>query len=551
MTIRTHYRWTLIAILAATAVQVAEAAPPNGSTPASVPSTNATTVPNVTAQVSQRLLSDLVTTPVENTTRIADNVLGTSVRGSVKTQGWVFPLLVPSNDKGVVQLRFKGVSRSPNLVGQNGPATIYSSSVTNSEMWKTVVFDEKGIRHLPTEGQVQTQVNINGVSAKRPLVERIASRRANASRGQAQAFTSARTKGELKQQIDRGAKEPLLTAQDYFVHEFLEPLKERNALPKLLQFTSTREHLRLAMQQLGRTEVDQPIGVPTFNPRHDLAFGLHESAVNSFYEVFYAGETMRDADWLKLMDTITGDEPAPLRTKSGSPRWSVTLREKLPLELTFNNGGATIALHFTKLKIGEKQFDKTFTVSARYQLAITSTGPQVIRKGEVRAEVESEEKSSDLDEAIALLKEKFAGVFQPEPSAEGLTLLADDLVSKLNKVSLVQMEARGGWLVLGYQLPQAQLLVAKRPAAKAVAPVAVTTQTKVAASKTVASRPAAKTSVVAAAPAAVAPRVNATPRVTKKDLDAFEVRLTNAAVKHEAARRALPYFQKARRGSCH
>ena len=551
MTTLKHYRWTLFAVLAAAAAQVAEGAALSDPTLASASPANATTVPNITAQVSQRLLSDLVTMPVQNTTRISDNILGTAVRGTVKTQGVVFPLLVPNSNQGVVQLRFSGVSRSPNLVGQNGPATIYSSSVTNSNMWKTVIFNDKGIRHLPTEGQVQSQVNINGVSANRPLVERIARRRANGSRGQAQAATSARTKGELKQQIDRGAKEPLLTAQDYFANEFLGPLKERNASPKMLRFNSTRDHLQLAMQQLGRTEVAQPIGVPTFNPRHDLAFGLHESAVNSFYEVFYAGETMRDADWLKLMDTITGDEPAPLRNKSGSPRWSVTLRDKLPLELSFNNGGATIALHFTKLKIGDKQFETSFVVSARYQFAITSTGPQVLRKGDVEAEGEAGETSGELDDAISFLKAKFAGVFQPEPSAAGLSYLADDLVSKLTELSLVQLEARDGWLVLGYQLPQAQLLVAKRSAANVVTPVAVTPRRKVATPAAVASRPTAKTSVVAVAPAKVTPQATATPRVTKQDLDAFEMRLTNAAVKHEAARRALPYLQKARRGSCH
>ena len=506
----TNCLWAPMIVLTALNARAAEPVAPANSA-----------VPNLVGQVSQRLLSHLVNTPVENTTNITDNILGTSVRGSVKTQGQIFPLLVPSANQGVLQLRFSGTSRSPGLVGQNGPATIYSSSVTNSNMWKTVLFDEKGIRHLPTDGQAQTRVNINGVSANRPLVELIARRRANGSRGQAQAITSAKTKGRLKQEIDRGAKEPLLTAQDYFVNEFQKPLRERGALPKLLRFSTTSDHLRLAMQQLGRSEMPLPTSTPELKPQHDLTFALHGSAVNSLYEVFYAGETVRDKDWLQTMDTLTGDEPAPLRIKAGTPRWSVTLADKRPLDLSFGDGGVAVALHVKTLKLGERKLDGKFTISVRYQLEKTSNGPVATRQEEVQVEGELDSGSAaERDEAVAHMKAKFAGVFLPTLSLGEVAPPSDDLWSKLGKLLLVELDAKDGWLVAGYQLPAPKTQLVSRPAAS-------------------------DSRVASYQPTSTAPRV------TKQDLDTAEAWLTKASVKHQAAKKFLPHFQRMRSGGCH
>lgn len=433
---------------------------------------NPAETPNVVGEVSERLLYDLVNTPVNTTSNVTDNVLGTAVRGSVTTRGQVFPLLVPNAEQGVLQLRFTGTSLSPSLVGRNGPATIYSSSVTNSNLWKTVLFNDQGIRDLPTDGNAQTRVNINDVSAKRPLVEIIARRRANGSRSQAQAITSRKTKGQIAREIDRGAKEPLATAHDYFVHSFREPLLERGALPKLLRFSTTGDHLRLVMRQLGRSPQPSPTNMPELNSKHDLALNLHESSLNSLYEVFYAGETVRDKDFLQAMDTLTGDEPAELRIKAKTPRWSVTLAAERPLELTFADGGAAIVLHITSLKVGERKLDGKFRISVRYQLEKTLGGPQLNRQTEVQADGEIENGTPvERDEALAFLQTKFSGVFLPVLTLDGLALAADDLVSKLSKLVLVQLDAKDGWLVVGYRLPR---------------PIAPTTNRQIASQPTVA-----------------------------------------------------------------
>ena len=446
MKFRTNYRCLPILLWSALTAAAAEPASP----------ANSETEPNFVGQVSERLLYDLVNTKVQQTTNVSENVLGTAVRGSVTTRGQVFPMLVPDALRGVLQLRFSGTSRSPGLVGRNGPATIYSSSVTNTDLWKTVIFDQQGIRDLPTVGNSQTQVSINDVAAKRRLVEFIARRRANGSRGQAAAITSARTKGQISKEIERGAKEPLATAHDYFVHSFQEPLLERGALPKLMRFSTTGDHLRLVMRQLGRSVMPPPTAMPELKTQHDLSFAFHESALNSLYEVFYAGETLRDKDFLNTMDTLTGEEQPQLRVTSKKPRWSITLADERPLDLKFADGGTAIDVHLKSLKLGERQFIGKLTISVRYQIEKAASGPQFNRDGEVQVNGQLDGASAaELDEAITLLKTKFSGVFLPVLTLNGLTVPSDDLWVKLGKLLLVQFDAKDGWLVAGYQLPRA------------------------------------------------------------------------------------------------
>ncbi len=413
--------------------------------------------PNLVGQVSARLLSDHVNRSVTQGTYVSENVLGTVSRGTVNTQGQIFPQLVPSADRGVVQLRFSGTSNSPGMVGQNGPATIYSSSVTSSQMWKTIFFDEQGIRHLATDGDVQTRLSVD-VAAKRRLVERIAQRRANGSRGAAQAITSQRTKDRLAAEINREAKEPLTTLQDYFVHSFQEPLRERGALPKLLKFSTTSDHLRLVMHQAGRSPMSAPASTPPLAPKHDLAFALHESFLGSLFEVFYAGEKVRDKDFLQTMDTLTGEEPSQLRVESGMPRWSVTMADKRPLDLSLDGGTAAITLHLKSVRLGKQEFSGRFSISVRYQIEKSPSGPRLSRQGELTVDGKLDVGSPDeLEQALTLLRDKFPGVFQSTLTFDKLAPPSDELWVKLGKLLLVQLEAEKGWLVAGYQLPRTSM----------------------------------------------------------------------------------------------
>lgn len=423
------------------------------------PATSA--LPNAVGQVSQRLLTEMLNMPIEQTVRITDNVLGTRVQGSVKTKGQVVPILVPNTQHGIVHLRFTGTASSPGMVGRNGPATIFSSATTEANVWKPVIFEESGIHHLAAEGNVNTRLSINNVVARRRLVERIASRRASSSQADARAITSQHTKTRLEEEINRGAAKPLAKAQDYYVNSFRKPLMDRGATPRLMQFTSTSEHLRVVLRQCSHSHQAPPTSVPQIKPQHDISVALHQSSLCSLYEVFYAGQTMCDKEFLQTMHMLTGEDPRPLRVHQRSTRWSVTMADTQPLDLTFADGDASIALHFKAVTSGDRRYEGRFTVAVRYQVERTPGGPRLNRQADLSVNGEIGSGSpGELGDAMSLLNAKFSAVFPPTLMFDGLAPPTGGIWSKVGQMQLAQLDSQDGWLVVGYQLPRRHVLLA-------------------------------------------------------------------------------------------
>lgn len=432
-----------------------------GAIAAEPPRPTNTELPNAIGQVSQRLLTEMLNMPVQQTTSVTDNVLGTRVRGSVTTHGKVVAQLVPNTRQGLIHLRFTGSTSSPGMVGHNGPATIFSSSTSTANVWKPVILEELGIRHLPAEGTVNTRISINNVTAKRRFVERIARRRASSSQADARAVTSQHTKVRLAEEINRGAAGPLAKAQDYFLNSFRKPLADRGAAPKLMHFSSTSDHLRVVLQQCSQSRQSPPTSMPQINPQHDMAIALHQSSVCSLYEVFHSGETMHDKDFLQTMHLLTGEDPRPLRVHERTLRWSVTMADKQPLDLNFADGDASIALHLKSVTSGARRYDGTFSVAVRYQFERTANGPRLNRQTDVQVDGQIGNGSpGEPGEAISLLRTKFSAVFQPTLMFDGLAPPTGGIWSKVGQMQLAQLDAQNGWLIVGYQLPHRELLVA-------------------------------------------------------------------------------------------
>lgn len=447
------------------AIAAAELSPKTATVAAVQPENTSAEHPNAIGQISQRLLDFFLRMRVERNVDISDNVLGTSVRGSVKTQGSLVPLFTPDDRRGSIQLQFTGDTAAPRMIGQNGPATIFSSTLTKVDARKSVILDDQGIHLMPTVANGTTQLSINDVVAKRRFIERIARRRADRSQAEAQAITSQRTRTRLQQEIDRDAATPLKQAQDYFIKGFRNPLIARDALPKILRFSTTSEHLRLIFKQCCHSPLAPPQVAPSINAQHDIVVAFHESAIESIYDVFFGGKTAVDRDVLKTVHLLTGEDPRPLRVHARTPAWSMTFADRQPLDLIFADGETTIALRLKSLQYGERQFDGAFTVAVRYQLEKTPSGPRLNRQGALQVNGEIADGSiGELGEATSILRKKFSAVFPSVLSFDGMAPPSGGIWDKVGQLQLAQLDAKDGWVVIGYRLRQAPVMLVKHEA---------------------------------------------------------------------------------------
>jgi hypothetical protein len=418
--------------------------------------------PNAIGQVSARLLAYMLKMGVDRRTMISDTVLGTSVRGNAKTNGRIVPELAASAENGLVQLVFRGTTDSPRLVGQNGPATIYSAASSTFEVRKNIILEADGLRMQPAVAEVKSRVQIQKVSARRRFIERIARRRADRSQSAAQAETSKRTGRRLQQEVDRDAKGMLVQANDYFVNSVRMPFSQRDALPKIFQFSSTADFLRLATLHCGRTEFAPPSNVPQFGAEHDIAVALHESSVKSIYEIFYAGKTSSDHEMLQTVHLLTGEDPRPLRVHARTPRWSMTWADRTPLDLKLADGIGTFTVNLKSFTQGDREFSAGYSISASFRLDKTVRGPKLTRIGEVQIAADPTQYSGrDRDEAIAILEHKFSAIFPAELTFDGLTPPTGGIWDKVGALQLTHFEAEDGWMKIAYQIPEPRTIVSR------------------------------------------------------------------------------------------
>lgn len=409
--------------------------------------------PNAVVQVSARLLSHLLTADIERTTAINDDVLGTSVRGTAYTRLHLSSQFLPDGNRGLLEMRFAGTSTSPRMVGHNGPATSISSSVSHVEVRKTVVFDQQGIHLQPSVATCRTCLSIDGIYAKRRIVQRIARRQANRDHSETQATTAEHTRLRVQAEVDSAAVEKLARANKQLQEMVQSPWVEQDSLPKLRRFSTTSSHLRIELGECGQSQIAMPESVPKLDERHDFVVVLHQSAARGIYEIVF-GRQLANQREVQIAGGSAMPEKAPsVRLRVGTPTASIQLAALRPIELSYERGLAVVKLHSTSVELGKQKYHGKFTVFAKYRLEKTSHGPRLLRDGDLSVTGETHSgQPGDLVEASVLLR-KLSSVLPPELGLEDLMPLSGSLLDRASRLEMAEIDLCEGWLVAGYRLP--------------------------------------------------------------------------------------------------
>ena len=157
--------------------------------------------PNLYAEVSERLVSDGVTTEVDDDTEVRDCILGTSIVGRARMRGTTTGRLVEDPHSANIQLVLSGTATSSN-VGFNRGVTIHSHATTQVDATKSVYISPEGLNSTGAGATCATQSAIDGISAKSCLIERIAWKRAARSKGTAEQIASQHAEQRVAEQMD-------------------------------------------------------------------------------------------------------------------------------------------------------------------------------------------------------------------------------------------------------------------------------------------------------------------------------------------------------------
>lgn len=407
--------------------------------------------PNLYASVSRDLIAGGISRPVDQVNPVHEIILGTDVHGTAHMVGDVDVNLVPSKDKGLIELSLTGTVTSDN-VGVNGPATIYSTGHSTIGASKLLTVDKDGLTPNPAVAHADTSTTFNAICAKLRLVQKIATKRAYQQKSQAEAIASDRTEFRIQNRFDDETKDLVADANTRLQEKLYRPLIGRDEFPDEVNVSTTTEHLNLEVMQASQSQLAAPGPAPASEDEAaDLTLKLHESIVNNYGETFLAGVKLTDERLVEILTERDAEVPEELQITPDTDPWSITFDYKSPIQVVFDNDTVKIGIRGRQFTRGDNEVNRTIAISADYKIEKGESGTLLTRTGDVVVDFPTQERLGPLDlTAKTFLRKKFEAVFKPEIVGEGIKLEGE--WEKAGTLRISSLAVTPGWFVGSWRL---------------------------------------------------------------------------------------------------
>ncbi|MFM8415538.1 MAG: hypothetical protein ACKOCX_12535 [Planctomycetota bacterium] len=414
--------------------------------------------PNLHLEVHEKLLGRGVNRAVDETAPINDVLLGTRVRGSGHTTGFVTLDFRPSLDRAVVDLRLDATNRSRTRGGQ-GPVTVHTVGTTSINAFKRVLIDEHGVTALPVAAQasVDTETAGIGVSSRfgKRIIRKIASRKVAEMRPRAEAISAERAQDRVRSQFEAQTAEPIAQAARDYQTKFRQRLMDRGWYPDMLHLSSDDSRLHVTARKSLPDQVAAFSQPPSLDPDAVLGARLHQSFFNNLAEQELAGRTLTKAGLEEQMKKAGRTMPESLESEADQPPWSITFAKRKPVELTVGDGTLRLTVRGSRYTSGDREFD-AMDVWATYRIGTLDGRIVLVRDGDVQIYppgfVPGGGKKLSVQETSlrGILQKRFNKVFDEVVELKPLELPGE--LKSAGPLPLEQLVARkDGWLAAGWR----------------------------------------------------------------------------------------------------
>jgi hypothetical protein len=396
--------------------------------------------PNLHVQISNRFVQAGVNGPIDETTPLSDNILGTSLVGTARMQGLIELQLVPCDSKAVFDILLNGTANSQN-VGTNRGVRVYTVGATSVAAKKRVEIDDRGIHAVPAQAACATRSTITGVEHCLRLVRQIAWNSAQRQKARAESIANARAEGRVALQMDERTDEMLAESRQAFMERFRNPLLRRGEFPEQLRLATTQDQIRVTMMQANLFQLAAPSALPDMTGDHDLAVRVHESFVGNFSEAAIGGMTLTDERLVEMLEENNREVPEELRIDPSKDPWSITFAANHPVRVEFADQKVKVVIRGRRFTRGEQAVVAEMDIWAVYNLNRTPEGATLAREGDVQAEYTKGGFENAAKIAVkTMMRKKFDALFKTE-------------IGEAGPLKLAFLDASQGWMSLGWAFP--------------------------------------------------------------------------------------------------
>jgi hypothetical protein len=411
--------------------------------------------PNFYGQVGGAVVGAGVAGPVDETEPIQDCILGTAVQGIGRTLGQTTVSLVPDPCNGAFDTFLEGTNHSNN-VGRNGPVCIYSRGETKICATKRIWINADGRHAYPAVTSARNRAIIYDIEAQRQIIERIGWRRSEKQLPEAQAIASRHAEQRVNYRVDQQAAPAIEQANSNYATKVRIPLTDRKAFPRQVCFSTTPSFIQMLGLQAGPNQLAAASVPPPLTETVDIGVRTHETMINNMANTVLANMVMREEMLQETVKSLLGYVPEQMKADAAKDQepWTIVFPRRDPISVTFKDGGFQATLRGREFHKGDNKYPG-MNVTAVYKFVKTDQGIKLVRQGELQIFPPGfvpggGQRLSARHQAIrTLLQERLGKMLSPEIVPKGFTLSGK--AAAAGKFMPVEMNARDGWLVLGWR----------------------------------------------------------------------------------------------------
>jgi hypothetical protein len=414
--------------------------------------------PNFFFHLSEPFLAIGMERKVNRTEPLTDVILGTRIRGTGYTSGYVSTHLVPNPNRAVIDSLFEGTTQS-RTIGRNGPATIHSAGQTVFQVRKRAYMDPDGLKTVPATAAARTRSRTLSVDSGRGgwlfghIADSIAAGRVAQNKPRSEAISADHAEDRLIRRVEKDSNPELAESNQDYQDKIRYPLLENGQFPPDLRTWSTDYYVYGYGTEANRLQLGAPDKPVPLRLVSDLGFQVHQTALNNLADGSLAGDEVTQQEFEDWVTDLLGRLPERFKREEGQPPWIIVFAEERPIRVSVSDNMVTISLNVTRVE-GTVSSRRRWVITAKYVLEPIPGGLKAVRQGELEVAPPGYKEGDQIPGAaigeLRNIQRQFGtDLFEPEFIHDGLELTGD--WEKAGKLPLVEYFFRAGWINLAWK----------------------------------------------------------------------------------------------------
>ncbi len=412
-------------------------------------------LPNFHIAISEKVINEIASRPVTDSTGVAETILGRCILGQAYTTGQVTIDVVDNPDMAHISIHMLGQMNSDTYTKQ-GPITAFAGANAQVEARRSVYGGLGGMAASPPYGAANLQSQFRGVQPSFRIIQRIAEKQYCKDKLLSEAISAGRLEQKMITQFRTQTDEQLAKGKEKLSGFKKDALARAGLLPRIQLHSGGHQlhahGIRSTTSTLAATNAPQPGSV-----QPEIGVQIHETLASNYIDPLFAGKTFTNKQLGEKTEELLGSSPKAFEGED----WQITFAPARPIQFEFENNRFKVVINGRRFAQEGNEIRAALEIRLQFKFERVGDKIRFVRDGDaVITFVDLNQKDAKTVGFVGFLTKKL----NEEPEG-GDTLadteLADNLIPMdqlpeladspiAQKLRLVECRTENGWFYLGW-----------------------------------------------------------------------------------------------------